>query len=1240
MRVSLIVLALLLCTDLAFGQQTYRDNFSAASYSNNDGNTNFSTNWNENGETDSPTGGRIRVNSNQLRFRNLDGISIERTLDIAGATSVTLNLNYNRTNGNESVRVRLWNGTGWVTRAILAGSGTVNYTLAANEISADSRIRFDSGSGGWGNNETIFVDNVLFTATFSPSLVIDDVSIAENGGTATFTVTHDGINSAGPFTVDYNTANGSAIAGEDFTASSGILSFNGTVGDTEQITVAILDDILFEIDETFNISFSNVSDPAVDISDTGTGTITDDEVILNNPNLVLTHELDGYIGYTSTGGSLRTQDNNTNACAVTTTSSNTLTSSIPVGATVDRAFLYWAHSNSTPDSQVTFEGINVNANRMYTTSITGGRVFYGAVSDVTSIIAGIADLNANTFDFTDLTIDTSATYCNSATVLGGWSLMVFYVDTSLPASTVNVYQGFHGESNTSSTYTLDGFFAIGASGSKTTVLSWEGDQTLSNNEALEFTTGSGTFDLIGDGDNTAVDPNPFNSTIFDNTGVPVVNDATSYGVDLDTYDVSPFIAAGESSATTRVESGQDFVILNAVVLKVPSNLMTGTVFEDLNYGGGAGRDLTASSGVPIPNVDLELYDSTGSLIQSTTTDAAGSFVFGGMANGTYRLRVVNNTVQSTRTGGSSCSNCMPVQTFKTDYIASSLVPDSNSVGGEDPTAEDSSAGNIAGAQTISNVTILNEGVAGMDFGFNFNTIVNTNVDGQGSLEQFIVNSNALDSSGLDIETNSLFDPAAGDDTSIFMIPPTGDLLGRTADANYVSGYFDIAISNGNPLSAITGSNTVIDGRTQTAYSGDTNTGLIGAGGTAVGISATLLPDFELPEIQVHRNNGNVFQVQGDNDVIRNLAIYADQLSAVLFSNGSNNTVSNSLLGVNALGSNAGNVSYGVEIEGTSVTNVFVTGNYIATLSNAGILVNGGTGAKTIQNNHFFDIGDNPCSLGVDIRNGSTGVLLQYNLVQDSQGVGIKSTGGLGGTNIFENTITGSGQNTGTCLGDPDDYGIFLIGGSNNQAVNNIIYDNGGSGLVLTGSSSGNLISRNSFYNNGINNDALGIDLNEDGVSLNDSGDTDSGPNGLINFPVIEAAYKSGSSIVVSGWARPGSTIEFFLTDVNQGTATTGDNQLGQSVDYGEGQVFLASMVEGSAFDTSLVISSYTDDDGNADNTNKFKFTFPVPPSVVLGNDITATATIANSTSEFSPIRELKAFTVITNRRITYRVNKD
>ncbi|NNL02223.1 MAG: sodium:calcium exchanger, partial [Eudoraea sp.] len=606
-------------------------------------------------------------------------------------------------------------------------------------MSAASAIRFVGVDNGWSNSETIFIDNVQFVAISTPFISIDDVTVNENAGTATFTATHLGLPAGGPFTVNFQTVDGTATAGSDYTAiAGGILSFNGTVGDTEQITVSINDDTIFETIETFSIQLTGTSDPSVDISDTGTGTINDNEVVLGNTPLTLFREFDGYMDYTSTAGTLRTQPNTVDPCAITTSSSNTLSSPIPTGATIEAAYLYWSHSGATMDSQVTFEGNTVDGNVGYTTSISG-LSFYGFFSDVTSIVQAIPDPSTNVYDFSGLTVDNTGTYCSWTVVLGGWSLMIFYTDTSLPASTINLYQGFDGNQNSSSTFSLSGFYAIGSAGSKTTALSWEGDQTLANNESLQFTTPlSGTNLLVGDGDNDGISANnPFNSTNFDNTVLPNLNNTASHGVDLDTYDVSAFILPGETSATTQVNVGQDYVIMNAVVLKVPSNLITGRVFEDVNYGGGAGRNYAAASGLGISGATVELWDNGGTLIDTQTTDASGIYVFAGMVNGTYSVRVVNGSVNSTRPGGSGCGSCIPVQTFKTEYIASTLVERTNEVGGANPTATDPGAGTLAGAQSVASVTIVSEGVAGLDFGFNFNAIVNTNIDGQGSLEQFI-----------------------------------------------------------------------------------------------------------------------------------------------------------------------------------------------------------------------------------------------------------------------------------------------------------------------------------------------------------------------------------------------------------------------------------------------------------------------------------------------------------------------
>ena len=1094
-------------------------------------------------------------------------------------------------------------------------------TITATDATGCLTFRFTSDTSitlnGWEATVSCYAPG--------PTMSIVDVSVNETAGTANFTVTHTGTAASGPFTVDFQTVDGTALAGSDYTNTIGTLSFNGTVGDSEIISVPITNDSAVETDETFTIQFTGSSDGTVDISDTATGTINSQ--IISDAALTLYEEFHGNVDYVVTGNTLRTADNGTDPCAVTNSSSNTLIAPIPGTATIRKAYLYWAHSSSTMDADVTFEGQAITADIAYNAY---SATYWSYLSDVTSIVTGVADPSTNTYDFADLTIDTTST-CSNQGVLGGWALIVYYDDPNLPASSINLYQGFQRLRNDNDSFTLDSFYAIAGTGAKATFLSWEGDSTLSGaSESLSITNqASSTFTLSGDGGQTGT--NAYNSTIYDDTQAPAYNDATPYGLDLDTYGISSYVSTGDTEVTANVSVANDAVFFNAVLIRVQSNLVTGTVFEDINYPGGAGRDMATASGVGVNNATLEIYDASDTYVESVTSDANGDYIFGGMADGDYTVRVVNSTVRSTRGGGIGCTSCLPVQTYRNYNTSGSFVEVTNEVGGADPTDTDASTGTLSGAQTSSAVTIAGNGIVGLDFGFNFNTIVNTNEDGQGSLEQFIVNANNLDETGLNIESNSIFDPASGEDTSIFMIPSSADPLGRTADSNFASGYFDITIGNGSPLSEITGDNTIIDGRTQTAYSGNTNSGNVGSGGTSVGVSNIVLPIYDLPEIQVHRGNGDVLQTNANSVTIRNLSIYAGNNAGILI-NGGSATVSANLLGVNASGSNAGNVDYGIENVGG---NIVVDGNYIATNTDAGVFIDGGT-SNIIQNNQITTNGDAACDDNITLNSGS-GIVIQQNLIENAASLGIDGTAISGGATITENTITGSGQDGGNCTGVVKNMGIELAG-SNSQITSNVIYANGGAGISVSGTGTGNLISQNSFYGNGTSTPSLGIDLNGDGVTINDNGDSDSGPNNLNNFPIINFVSISGSNLVIKGWSRPGATLEFYLTDISEGSAIAGDNTLGFSTDYGEGQTYIGAAVEGSGSDTDATSSSYTDADGNSDNTNRFEFALPLPSGTSLGNLITATSTISNSTSEFSPFSTIKVATVITNRRITYRVN--
>jgi len=162
----LYMLIFISATITGFGQDTFGDNFQSSSYSNNDGSENFSTGWTESGETTDPDGGRIRINGNRLRFANLrTNRSITRTLDLSAYVSATLDFTYERTGGDESLALQLFDGSSFNTVAVMSGGTSISYNLNPSEISATSAIRILSDSGDWdGGSERIFIDNLVLTA--------------------------------------------------------------------------------------------------------------------------------------------------------------------------------------------------------------------------------------------------------------------------------------------------------------------------------------------------------------------------------------------------------------------------------------------------------------------------------------------------------------------------------------------------------------------------------------------------------------------------------------------------------------------------------------------------------------------------------------------------------------------------------------------------------------------------------------------------------------------------------------------------------------------------------------------------------------------------------------------------------------------------------------------------------------------------------------------------------------------
>lgn len=121
--------------------------------------------------------------------------------------------------------------------------------------------------------------NAVFRVQYfgGPTLAIDNVTITEgNSGTSTanFTVFLSPASSQ-TVTVQYATANGTATAGSDFSATNGTLTF--APGQTSQtVSVLVLNDTVFEPTETFNVNLSNPANATLG-DDQGVGTIIDND---------------------------------------------------------------------------------------------------------------------------------------------------------------------------------------------------------------------------------------------------------------------------------------------------------------------------------------------------------------------------------------------------------------------------------------------------------------------------------------------------------------------------------------------------------------------------------------------------------------------------------------------------------------------------------------------------------------------------------------------------------------------------------------------------------------------------------------------------------------------------------------------------------------------------------------------------------------------------------------------------
>ncbi|MFN5999838.1 MAG: Calx-beta domain-containing protein, partial [Dolichospermum sp.] len=203
------------------------------------------------------------------------------TFTRTGVTTNALTVNYGITGtANTSDYTGATPGTG-KTITFAAGSSTATLTIdptADTIVESNETVALTLATGtGYTIGTTTAVIGTITNDDLLPNLNLSANQTIVEGNTnpqnVTYTVTLSNA-STQTITVQYATANGTAIAASDYTSTSGTLTFNPGVT-SQVINIPILNDSLNEANETFTLNLASPINASLGTAKTATTTITD-----------------------------------------------------------------------------------------------------------------------------------------------------------------------------------------------------------------------------------------------------------------------------------------------------------------------------------------------------------------------------------------------------------------------------------------------------------------------------------------------------------------------------------------------------------------------------------------------------------------------------------------------------------------------------------------------------------------------------------------------------------------------------------------------------------------------------------------------------------------------------------------------------------------------------------------------------------------------------------------------------
>ena len=340
-------------------------------------------------------------------------------------------------------------------------------------------------------------------------------------------------------------------------------------------------------------------------------------------------------------------------------------------------------------------------------------------------------------------------------------------------------------------------------------------------------------------------------------------------------------------------------------------------------------------------------------------------------------------------------------------------------------------------------------------------------------------------------------------------------------------------------------------------------GIFGANGVAIQISGVSATGNRVEGCYLGTNaDASAAAVRGNN-------------TGILINAGATNTA---IGGASASARNiiSGNSGSGVVLDGTATRSNLITNNIIGLnrLATAGIS-NSGSGV-VLQN------GASTNQIGAASGGASSGNVIGKN---GNHGIFVTGTGTT--SNAIQANLIGTNQSRAS-LGNAGD-GVRVVSGVTRTFIggvagstSNTIAFNTGSGIKIGTDNADTNTQRNTISQNSIfGNTGLGIDLGNTGATVNDTADVDTGPNSLVNKPVITSVTATGTNLTITGTLdvpNARGTLEFYsnsLTSTNPPATTD--------------QKFLTLANAASTFTVTIsapsgtfaVTALFTDDQGNS-----------------------------------------------------------